>query len=625
MTSHLVALSIGPVQDFIAAARRTRDLWFGSHVLSEISKAAAKALHEAAGLDESLIFPAVSTKDIGNLDPQDTPGAFNVGNVVLALLPEGVDPKEAIRKARKAAEVRWEAYAEKVRGELGDLVNEARWKAQVKGADVVEFYAASVPLKDDRGYKQARDRLMRLLAGRKACRHFAQPDPQADKHGIPKSALDGARASVWSDKVKAKSDTESPEFPKKLRHRIRAAGAEQLDAVGLVKRLGGDDAAFPSIPRIAADPWLRGAAKAHPEDFEAFRDACSHVKGLPKLDAKKFPQFEPFAAFPCDGALVFEGRLREIEREVSDQNNGADAVDEVKRLLKGLVKDCRLGEPEPYLAVLAADGDKMGAALSKLGSPKEHREFSRALSGFADDAREIVQKHCGCTIYAGGDDVLALVPVDQVLACARELHDAFGEALKARAPADTKPTLSVGIALGHSMDPMEDLLEWARAAEKAAKGKPDERDGLAIHLHTRGGAPVHIRGRWTDNFDVRLAAWAGFFVDGTIPDKAAYDLQLLARDYLGGDGKPLPGLGDRADLLEQDVLRLFKRKKERGGGGNLAEVEARLKEQCKTARDLLGLANELVIARRFARAMEQANPRQPAAMAAAGAEEEAGQ
>ena len=41
--SDLLAISIGPVQDFISAARKTRDLWFGSHLLSEISKAAARA------------------------------------------------------------------------------------------------------------------------------------------------------------------------------------------------------------------------------------------------------------------------------------------------------------------------------------------------------------------------------------------------------------------------------------------------------------------------------------------------------------------------------------------------------------------------------------------------------
>jgi CRISPR-associated protein Cmr2 len=38
MTSHLLQLSVGPVQELIAAAQRTRDLWFGSFLLSEISK-----------------------------------------------------------------------------------------------------------------------------------------------------------------------------------------------------------------------------------------------------------------------------------------------------------------------------------------------------------------------------------------------------------------------------------------------------------------------------------------------------------------------------------------------------------------------------------------------------------
>ena len=39
---YLFLASIGPVQSFIASARRTRDLWFGSMLLSELAKAAAK-------------------------------------------------------------------------------------------------------------------------------------------------------------------------------------------------------------------------------------------------------------------------------------------------------------------------------------------------------------------------------------------------------------------------------------------------------------------------------------------------------------------------------------------------------------------------------------------------------
>ncbi|MCC6552844.1 MAG: hypothetical protein IT372_07450, partial [Polyangiaceae bacterium] len=44
MSAHLLIVTLGPVQEFIAQARRTRDLWFGSHLLSEISRAAAAEL-----------------------------------------------------------------------------------------------------------------------------------------------------------------------------------------------------------------------------------------------------------------------------------------------------------------------------------------------------------------------------------------------------------------------------------------------------------------------------------------------------------------------------------------------------------------------------------------------------
>ncbi len=56
---YLFQISIGPVQEFIASARRTRDLWYGSWLLSELSRAAAKAIQDATkNQDEGLIFPA---------------------------------------------------------------------------------------------------------------------------------------------------------------------------------------------------------------------------------------------------------------------------------------------------------------------------------------------------------------------------------------------------------------------------------------------------------------------------------------------------------------------------------------------------------------------------------------
>lgn len=52
----LLALSVGPVQGFIAAARSTSDLWAGSHLLSRLSWEAMKIVCERLGPD-AILFP----------------------------------------------------------------------------------------------------------------------------------------------------------------------------------------------------------------------------------------------------------------------------------------------------------------------------------------------------------------------------------------------------------------------------------------------------------------------------------------------------------------------------------------------------------------------------------------
>jgi CRISPR-associated protein Cmr2 len=103
VNAHLLAISVGPVQGFIAAARRTRDLWFGSHLLSEISKAAAKSVYDDGG---RLVFPAPEAP--ADLEP-DSP--LIVAKVILAELREA-DPKTLAARANEAAKKRWREYAD---------------------------------------------------------------------------------------------------------------------------------------------------------------------------------------------------------------------------------------------------------------------------------------------------------------------------------------------------------------------------------------------------------------------------------------------------------------------------------------------------------------------------------
>ena len=53
--SHLLNISIGPVQEFIASARRCQDLWYGSWLLSNLSGTVAEHLNASGAV--AVIFP----------------------------------------------------------------------------------------------------------------------------------------------------------------------------------------------------------------------------------------------------------------------------------------------------------------------------------------------------------------------------------------------------------------------------------------------------------------------------------------------------------------------------------------------------------------------------------------
>src|SRR6266516_5635672 len=91
---YLFQVSIGPVQGFIASARKTRDLAVGSWLLSELAKAAAQNIAEINGI-ESLIFPAPQNKE--ELQPA-TP--LNVANKIVAIIQQS--PQDMGKKVREA-------------------------------------------------------------------------------------------------------------------------------------------------------------------------------------------------------------------------------------------------------------------------------------------------------------------------------------------------------------------------------------------------------------------------------------------------------------------------------------------------------------------------------------------
>ena len=563
---YILQISVGPVQDFISAARRTRDLWFGSNMLSEISKAVAKSVKENGGI---LIFPAPE-KD-NDLNPDSD---LSVANVILAEF-ENSDCetlKTVSDNALAAAKSRLKIYADKVFEKMNDYIVEDRWNAQLD--DVIEFYSAWIPIEDG-DYHSARRNVGRLLAARKNIRDF-KPNPFPDK--VPKSSLDGLRESVL---IRNESEETLSELPKG----VRIKPNEALDAIGLIKRVptSKEDWVFPSITRVALDTWIRGKGK----EFLADSDFLGMCEKLAELDALSRAKIygrngnskNIYESFPYDGVILLPERHRSIiddSREIpvirKDKNKVKVETENLcSKISQYLEYSFSRSErpPEPYIAFLCADGDKMGAALSAMKSADEHGKFSQSLSRFALKARDVISENFGICVYTGGDDVMAFLPLGNALDCARGLYDLFKDTMKDYPDV----SLSVGIAIAHAMENLEYLFNFGREAESIAKKgvnnkaveKGNDRNGLAISVRSRGNIPFTVREQWkpkTDShvlsemsIEQRIKFFAECFMKGEIPAKFPYELRENAKFY-----KNWKNESTLAEAVKSDVIRIFSRK-----------------------------------------------------------------
>jgi len=652
---YLVSVEIGPVVDIIAAARKTRDHWYGSWMLSEIAKAIALAAakHDICNGTSSLVAPAADEKKLADVH-------FAMGDELKLITKEGVSEPQVRKLAdalRSAANDKYRDLAndskEYVTGRLkggATGIDAAQWNGQVAkevragtAGDPIEVYVAWTPYrernsqaeekavdkkegdpdKDENPHQVSLRELSWLMAARTACRNFG-PSTSREIDGRMKSSLDGRRDSLVGKDTRAGTRRATDEGPNPL----RLMGGEQLDALGLVKRLAliptpasndgetqrfGKRRNYPSTARLAADPWIRGVANRQADQFSQLINCCNALArtgsggdsflGRMSTGENDFPTYPQFKAFPFEGAVLFETRHPQFLDEAGE-NEPPEWSDYCEQLRK-LTRVPGVGEPGAYYAAIVADGDGVGNALSTCKSIEDHQRFSRALSDFATSMRELVESYHGSLIFAAGEDVSAFLPVDQVLPCCDAMRRQFTQMMEDAG--FTGLTLSVGVAIGHFMDALDATLESAREMEGRAKRKP--KNQIAIRYASRGGAPVACVYSWADAPLTKFNTWVDLLQNGDLPHKVAYELRRLAEFYdvsIQAEQKKGDGSSERilrvVAAMKADALRALGRKQSTAEAeehmqiGNLADPSA-----------LRNLAATIVIAEQIAKAKRQAS------------------
>lgn len=599
MNKYVVIISIGPVQSMIAAARKSGDLWRGSWLLSELAKSCAKFLNKNKA---ELIFPYV--ENIKDLEPNSD---FSVGNKLQAVIT--AENKENLENILNQAK---DAVKQRYRDEVNNVFNELNqndirtdiWHSQID--DVLEIQYAWAKIEND-DYILASQKAGKVLASRKATRDF-QPlaiDPFASDLRLPKSTLDGFRETVL------KENTEKQNNP--TRKKLSLAQSEQLDVLGVVKRLGFKEKAeqFTPISRVMADAWIEQVSE---NELKPIIEICENLVRLDIITRVKGNK-GIYQKFPYDAQLLYPNRL---EVEIKTWAGNDDAIGDNLKLLQNELKPLfkKYGEPYRYGALLLADGDKMGELLDKAQTQAQHQAITQALSNFAGGVADIMRQYRGHCIYSGGDDVLGLVPLDKAKECADKLQKKFAECLNPIADelnADKKPTLSVGLTICHLMTPFGIFRELAGQAEKYAKGdhindKEKRRNALGILLSVRGGSDIKLRFNWSDTDGLNhFGQFVQYYQneDGNgkeknrnLPSRVAYDIreifirtQNFGKKDDGTDDKEL-----RKNIQSAELVRMLKKARTDKG----EKIAENVIEQLKERGELVGLeqlANELIVAR----------------------------
>jgi CRISPR-associated protein Cmr2 len=539
-----LAFSLGPVQPFIEAARTVRDLWSGSYLLAWLTFQAMKPILDGPGV-EAMVSPDVTEHPLRRWKPGSRP--TDTQKLLQPCLPNRflaeVPADEASRLADacvSACRDAWKAIADRVRRHLWETGlrhetyapgEKTLWQRQVWS--FFEVRTAVLPWKEAAGDKL--EKLLgesglsgkiaedlwtprwhatgKLLQARRTVRHFPAYDPGygPDDKVAQKCTLLGTYEHVGpADRQRAREFWEQA-VKDWARRGTRTGPRERLCAVSLAKRFAWPDY-FSADDVFALDP-----RELRFEDTATVA-AALWLKGGEEVRA---PKLQPNAVRNWSGQwLHWSSPKQDPDEDAVPEQKGFDPeVGSVWDVIQ--LKRRKQGRPPIYYAILMMDGDRMGDHLLRSAGKERHQALSSALAHFALDVTPgIVDGHAGELIYAGGDDVLALLPTETALACAADLNAAFANNWADRFSRETSATVSAGLAVVHYKEDLRFALRQARDAEKAAK--KGGRDALQIIVCRRSGEHSKALCPW--DFVGRVGGWVKGFSGGA-SDRWAYRLK----------------------------------------------------------------------------------------------------
>ncbi len=529
MTDWYVEVVINPVQEFIAKVRKTRDLWSGSFLLSYLSASMVSEFYSwkkgHSGM-ATLQTPYTGQKDWNKSaidilidlverrsEGTRKDGSSNLGDQQLfGSLPHFLKIKVDTDAGARDIAIRLQKTFENTWKEIADgvwnlLPSSSGLSKNIWDRQVSSYWNLSIIISQQMGSDKY-GKLNRLFLPPAedwiGCTMFGDlQDLTGDFRWSSRKAKWENFVGEWKSGISNNNHTMVSDFDE----------GEWLSALGVVKRLfpvylcqkfsktGYSDLLngiihFKSVTYYAALPWLKWMDSKKNEFEKEIEEFVELVSAQTAQEGKSIGLED----LPSDA--FFEDSIKNLPfKEGTDE----ETQNQIRKKLQKLTKTKK---PEPYYSILIMDGDRLGRYFSEVsGSSSGKTEASRRLSEFATTVPKTVAKHNGVLIYAGGDDVLAILPSTQVLKCASDIRKDYTNTLGA--DIDPKngyiPTISAGIVFSHHKLPLRVALKEAHhLLEQVAKDE-NGRDSFAVSVlfpsTTKCGwiSPWIVEGKAKDN------------------------------------------------------------------------------------------------------------------------------
>lgn len=428
---YLFLLTITPVQDFIAQARKLKDLYGGSHILSEMSRVGIEYAENYAG---SVIFP------------QRGDGTNSYPNRFLVEI--SFEQEDELK-----------AFAQNISKEiLTYFKNKNRTKSSIVQQHIESFFQIYWSASEYNGnYKEAFDQVEKRLAGAKNSRFFTQLGEV------------GRKCSICGERNIAV-------YKKPMRFYIDEQRANLIEAHKADNLQNGEGLCGVCYTK-------RVATKAR---FESVSDIS--IMNIPQTIREQYNYLNN------DSQLFYEENLtKEYFSKNSLPFNTLEACQ--KELQKFKIETKNIKQTSYYSVIMFDGDDMgkwlSGQKLNDEGQLKAfHQDISSHLAQFAQKARDILQEPKGMTVYAGGEDFLGFVNINSMFTVLKALKSEFtkliSEPLQEKYTINDNLTFSAGVVIAHYKTPLGTVLGEARKSEKKAKNNSGK-DSVCLTVLKRSG------------------------------------------------------------------------------------------------------------------------------------------